>query len=864
MEKNMSEEIVYFEIFPWNDNFDSGIAIVDQQHKQLVCILNRLAAHLANLSAPVVLNEILEELLEYTHYHFSTEERIWSEYFPEDEWHSKHVHTHHGFINKIIELKQNQHNHSFEDLITELVSFLSRWLAYHILDSDKRMCKAVLAMQQGASKEAAKQLVDNEMQGAMQVLIHTVLDMYDNLSNRTLELMKEKSRCRKIEQKLKQSEERWQFILQYDADTIWDWDIKKDRVELSSDLIEQKFGTIHPEDKPVLYQNFQQHLDGKKAFFSFKYRIQRDNKRWYWVLSRGKVVARDDNGQPLRMVGINADITEKELANMIFNQSSEGMMISDSNNLIIMVNPAFTKITGYTLQDVVGKNPGMLSRPNDNASEIYRHMWHDLQVLGEWRGELCNQHKDGHTYIEDLHINTVKNESGEVLYYFSLFNDITAKKKQDALILEQATLDQLTRLYNRKTFTLSLEKEIEKSNRAQQTFAVLIIDVDHFKVINESYSHEVGDQILIEIGKRLLRCVRKSDMVARLGGNEFALLLIDINKALFVDKIVRKIINELNQPFVTGDKKLYINVSIGISLYPTDAQQAATLLINAQQAMTLSKNAGRNQYHYFTAEIQRKAEKRHAMLADMYHALENQEFEVFYQPIQALSSNRIFKAEALVRWHHPKKGLIFPDEFIPLAEQFGLIVDIDKQIFEAAVQQIKSWQKKYTMDFQISINKSPVQLQEKNFLAEVLDFLKQEQISHQSIVLEITENIFIDDTNKISHLLSKLVLQNIDISLDDFGTGYSSLTYLRKFQVSYLKIDRSFVMNMIDNPQDLIMCEAIISMAHKLGIKVIAEGVESPEHVALLKKLDCDFIQGYVLSKPVPATEFERLFLSCQ
>ncbi len=864
-----SSEITFFEIFPWNKNFNTGIDIIDEQHKQLVDILNRLAAHLANLSSSVTLNEIFDELAEYADYHFKTEEKIWSEHLHDDEWFSDHEHTHESFIAKVVALKNEEKIRPLDEVIYEVVSFLSQWLAYHILDSDKRMARAVLAIEEGNSIEEAKIRANEEMSGSMKVLIHTVLSMYDSLSTRTLDLMREKTLRRQAEVALHKSEERWKFILEGGAENIWDWDIEHDTmtfskediplVDLVSDDIERAECTrIHKIDKKRVENDFKAHLEGKTEFFTSQYRILRKNGSWAWVLSRGKVVSRDEEGRALRMVGTHSDITERELASLIYKNSSQAMLISDINNIVISVNPAFTKITGYSEDEAIGKNPKFMTSGLHNAA-FYNEMWERIEETGHWTGEISNRRKNGELYTEMLNINTVTNAFGSVDHYVGLFNDITEQKKADELILEHANIDPLTRLHNRRMFLERLDEEIKRSKRSGVPFALLYMDLDHFKEVNDSLGHDAGDKLLIEVTQRMKNHVRESDIVSRLGGDEFSIIFTDLQGSFAIDRITQDIIDSMCKPFQLDVDHVYISASVGITIYPNDADDASTLLKNADQAMYLAKRSGRACYRYFKPSMQEAAERRQVMINDLHGALDEKQFQVFYQPIVDMKTAEINKAEALVRWNHPERGLVSPDDFIPLAEESGQIIEIGDWVFKEAMRQTDIWKRKYHTEFQVSVNKSQVQFRSARKLDEWLDYLNELGLNGHNIVIEITESILMEDESRISDKLLQLRDMGIEVSLDDFGTGYSSLSYLKKFDIDYLKIDRSFVASLTAESTDMALCEAMIVMAHKLGIKVIAEGIETEEQKHLLDSMGCDYGQGYLFSRPVPASEFEKL-----
>lgn len=859
-----------FEIFPWNENFETGIELIDEQHKQLVLILNRLAANLANLSTPVILNEIFDELAAYADYHFKAEERIWFDNFKNDEWFTKHEQTHGSFINKVIAIKNNQGDKPLDDVIYDIVAFLSKWLAYHILDTDKRMALAVIALKSGSTLEKAKALSNKEMRGSMETVITTVLTMYSALSTRTLDLMREKNLRRQAERALQISEERWKFILDGDKENIWDFNLEdgskyvlKDEIsiiDIIQDNIKDKDSTtrIHPEDIESVKSDFLDHIQGNTKFYTNKHRVIKDNGSCFWVLSRGKVVSRNKNGKPLRIVGTHSDITERELASIIYRNSSQGMMITDLSNNIISINRAFTEITGYTETDVLGKNPRILSSGKHNK-QFYNGMWESLNTSGKWSSEIYNKHKDGHIYCELLSINLVKNKLGTTDYYVSLFNDITEHKKAQETIHKQANFDSLTHLQNRSMFQIKLEKQRLISNRNKLPFALLFVDLDHFKNVNDSLGHEIGDSLLVEASTRIMHSVRETDVVARFGGDEFTIILPDLEDTDCIGRVAQDIILELSKPFNLGLNKVYVSASIGIALYPEDADTLSGLLRNADQAMYKAKESGRSRFNYFTSSMQTLAQERQTLISDLHSALKLKEFELYYQPIFDLKTEKIIKAEALIRWNHPTRGLVNPDDFIPLSEKCGVIVAIGDWVFKEAASQTKEWLDKYNLDLQISINKSPIQFKFESKAESWGKYLNDIGLSSENIVIEITENVLMNNENDILDKLLKLREAGFQIALDDFGTGYSSISYLKKFDIDYIKIDRSFVNNLTLDSQDMILCEAIIGMAHKLGIKVIAEGIETQSQNELLNFMGCDYGQGYLFSKPIPANDFEGL-----
>ncbi len=549
------------------------------------------------------------------------------------------------------------------------------------------------------------------------------------------------------------------------------------------------------------------------------------------------------------------------IAASVYETSSEGILITDANNLIITINTAFTKITGYSLDDVIGKSPNILNSGRHD-DEFFKNMWREINMTGKWQGEIWDKRKNGEIYPKRLMINTVYTEDGFVQRRIAMFTDITQKTEADQLIWEQANFDFLTGLPNRQMFHDRLNQEIKKTNRNNLQLALLFIDLDRFKEINDNFGHDVGDLMLKEVAIRLNQCVRKTDTLSRLGGDEFTVILGELDELNTVERVAHEILTKMSEAFYLGNEVLYISASIGISLYPADASSSESLLTSADQAMYAAKQLGRNRYHYFTQAIQKSAQNRMRLTNELRDALTEGQFRLFYQPIIELNTLNIHKAEALIRWQHPIRGQISPAEFIPIAEETGLITNIGEWVFHEAAQQAAIWRTSYHSAFQISVNKSPVQFRDdaKKYTSWP-DQLKELGQSGQSIVVEITEGMLMDASDLIIKKLLEFRDSGIQVALDDFGTGYSSLSYLKKFDIDYLKIDQSFTRNLSPTSSDMALCEAIIVMAHKLGIKVIAEGVETIEQRDLLIAANCDYGQGYLFSRPVPADEFEKLLI---
>jgi len=550
---------------------------------------------------------------------------------------------------------------------------------------------------------------------------------------------------------------------------------------------------------------------------------------------------------------------DMQLASMVYLNSAEAMMVTDADGKIITINPAFTELTGFSSEEAIGQSPRILNSGLHDRS-FYEAMWQKLQSSGFWQGEIWNKRKNGEIFAEWLTINSIYKEDGCCFRRVALFSDITDKKKTEELIWTQANFDPLTSLPNRRMFNDRLSQEIKKAHRGELRLALMFIDLDHFKEVNDILGHDVGDHLLKESAKRLRACVRDTDTVARLGGDEFTIIVSGLEEAHSVDRIAQEILSKLAGPFHLEGETLYISASIGITIYPDDTIDVEELCKNADQAMYAAKHQGRNRFSYYMPSMRSEAERRMRLYNDLRIALEEGQFQVYYQPIVDLADGSIRKAEALIRWQHPERGLINPGEFIAIAEETGRIVEMGDWVFQQAALQVKRWRKCYRPDFQVSVNKSPVQFQnDETFYKGWIEQLRRLGLNGNSVVIEITEGLLLDNKPIVNDKLLLFRDVGIQVAIDDFGTGYSSLAYLKMYDIDYLKIDRSFIRNLRPDSSDLVVCEAIIAMAHKLGMKVIAEGVETVEQRELLRVAGCDCGQGYLFAKPLPVQAFDAL-----
>lgn len=555
---------------------------------------------------------------------------------------------------------------------------------------------------------------------------------------------------------------------------------------------------------------------------------------------------------------------DNKCARIVFESIGDAVIVTDMCGRIELINPVAQGILGCSQAEAQGKTlSAVFQICDEQTGEVVANpvelVLRDGKTAGRKNHTLRLTHDRREVPIEDsaMPVNDARgNISGVVL----VFHDVTEKKRARQQIEYQARYDELTGLPNRRLFLERLEQAIQESRRTGLPLALLFLDIDLFREVNNTLGHNIGDLLLKEAAQRLKSCVSETDTVARLSGDEFAVILPELGDLSVIERISGNICTALVEPFLLGEEQVFISASIGITLYPNDADTVEELFKHAEQAVHAAKVSGRNRCSYFIPALQEAAEKRMRLIGDLRGALEKQQFMVYYQPIIELATGSIHKAEALIRWQHPKRGMVSPAEFIGIAEETGLINDIGNWVFQQAAQLAKHLQTSYHPSFQISVNKSPVQFHSaKDDFGAWLDYLQQLGLQGNSIAVEITEGLLLDIGSGVTEKLLAMRDAGMQVSLDDFGTGYSSLSYLKKYDIDYLKIDQSFVRDMTYDKDDQALCAAIIVMAHTLGLKVIAEGVETILQRDLLRSMNCDYAQGYLFSRPAPANEFEKL-----
>lgn len=680
-------------------------------------------------------------------------------------------------------------------------------------------------------------------------------------------------RMRRYQSKLEQSEERLRLSLWGSGDELWDWDIQAGQLYRSSSWHQplekpgdsQQFppnrSEIHPQDVERVTSSLQQHMHGMTPIFEASYRIKAANGQWVWVLDRGKVVQLNEQGQAIRMTGTLKNIqqlkeTEERLSLFArcLDNISDAVMVCDTNFALLEVNPAFVSMTGKSRESVLHNVFELCLYPARFLHEIRQA----LLEQGYWAGEIEDKRHNGELYQAELSFDVIKDEQGQVQQFVGVVSDISERKKREAELNRLADTDTLTGLPNRARFSSHLSQLV----REQVEHALLVFDLDNFKKINDSLGHELGDTLLCKLSERLSHFTRFKAKLYRLGGDEFAVVLENTNDIHSITSLAKDLLKQINLPFFIEQHELAITSSIGIVLYPEDGHDPQALLRNADTAMYHAKHEGANRYLFFNDSMNKLAVKRLQVENLIRHGLKEDYFTVFYQPKMDIVTGQLVGMEALVRFITPKKGLISPASFIPVAEETGQILEIGEVVLQKTCEDVKRWIDMGLFHGRVAVNLSAKQFMLPFLCEQIDDILQRSELPSYHLELEITEGTVMQSPTLAIDTMKKLRARGIHLAMDDFGTGYSSLAYLKQFPLNTLKIDKAFVDDM-NTARGRNMVDTIVTIAHNLNLTVVAEGVEHAEQLQQLKQLRCEIIQGYFYSKPLSAHDF-GLFLKQQ
>lgn len=675
---------------------------------------------------------------------------------------------------------------------------------------------------------------------------------------------------RKTHRAIKVSEERLKLTLWGSGDELWDWNIPNGKVHRSNtwnllsfpednvraDL--SHFTNIHPCDLERAKQALNDHLDGKTDYYESTYRVKIQQNQWLWLLDRGKVVERDNKGKALRMTGTLKNIGHLKKAEeqlKLFKRSietiSDGVFITNTSFRFVSVNQSYCKYTGETRQQALASYLEFRQYPDAFTQEVRK----SLRSKGNWKGELEACRINGEKYEMELNIDAIKNDDGDVTHFVGVFSDISERRKTEKELLKLTNIDPLTNLPNRSFFQTSHQYMVKKG----QPHALICLDMDNFKKINDSMGHQIGDILIKQIAKRLQKFTGVNSTCYRLGGDEFSILLENKTDVHSITRFVQRIIDEMTKPFTLENQEFVVTASVGIAFYPNDGFSPQEMLKNADTAMYFAKNSGGNKYQFFSGEMNQNAVRQLQIENLIRQGLKDDCFTVFYQPKVDISSGKLSSMEALVRFEHPEKGYVSPDQFIPLAEKTGQIIEIGEVVLRKACTDTKRWVDQGLFNGRVAINISAKQFELPDLDQTIIKILQESKLSPLHLECEITEGTLMHDPEQAMHMMQRLKEIGIHLALDDFGTGYSSLAYLKHFPLNTVKIDKAFIDGIATSHIDKKMAAAIIDIAHNLGLKVVAEGVEKEDQLNILRHYKCEMLQGYLYSKPLNANRFERL-----
>ena len=674
-------------------------------------------------------------------------------------------------------------------------------------------------------------------------------------------------------QALSKSEARLALALKASELGLWDWNLQTDEVHHTQ--IQELFGLepeyvtamlrhlkprLHPDDLPALRRALVEHLKGRTEDYLIEYRVRHADGHWVWIEDRGRAVERAENGRVIRMVGTRRDISaskaleeQQQLAATVFEAASEGIVIFDPNYALIAINQAFSRVTGYEIDDMLGRNVVELPCSRD-ARRHYGAIHQALEQYGSWQGELVETRKNGEMYPQWLQLNTVRDIRGKVSHIVGFFSDLSARRESEERMRYLTHYDELTGLANRAMFRERLSEAHQRVRQGgYRSLALLHINLDRFKQLNDSLGHEVADQLLQKMARRLVNALPEADTIARLSGDEFAVLFNSYGNLSSLARVATRLSTKLRLPVTIDGHELVVSSSMGISLLPDNAREISALVSQSNMAMQHAKHLGGNNFQFYTDSLQASTLERLQLENQLRKAIEEKQLMVFYQPKLCLATGKLNAAEALVRWDHPTMGRVPPGDFIGLAEETGLIGPIGEFVLRQACWQACEWQRQGLEPIRVSVNLSVHQLRQGKLVSLVRQVLEETGLAPHYLELELTESQLLDSVEHIIATFQQLRDLGVKLAIDDFGTGYSSLSYLKRIPVDYVKIDQAFIRGLGEGTEDAAITRAIIAMAHGLSLKVVAEGVERQEQLEFLKQEHCDEVQGYLISRPIEA-----------
>lgn len=673
-----------------------------------------------------------------------------------------------------------------------------------------------------------------------------------------------------VQRSILENEERLKLTLWSSGDELWDWDIYQGQVFRSNTWGTLDFpqddirvnssyeANIHPNDIQRVQQSLNEHLGEKTEHYEVTYRAKTYKGEWLWILDRGKVVSRDANHQPQRMTGTLKNIShlkEAEEQLKLFKRSietiSDGVFITDTSFKFISVNNSYCKYTGETREQALASYLTFHQYPGAFTEEVKK----SLQQKGNWFGEVESRRTKGEKYEMELNIDAITDEDGKISHYVGVFSDITSRKGTEKELLKLSNTDPLTELPNRSFFQASHNNIVRRDTH----HALICLDMDNFKKINDSLGHQTGDILIKQIAKRLQKMSGTKATCYRLGGDEFSVLIDNSTDIHYITHFAQTILDNMARPFIINKQEFVLGASVGIAFYPEDGSSPQELLKNADTAMYFAKNAGGNKYQFFSGEMNQNAVRQLQIENLIRHGLKEDLFTVFYQPKVDIATGKLVSMEALVRYEHPEKGIVSPAQFVPLAEQTGQIVEIGELVLRKACEDTKRWVDEGLFTGRVAVNISARQFEIPDLDERISNILQKVGLSALHLECEITEGTLMQNPENALRMMQRLRERGIHLALDDFGTGYSSLAYLKRFPINTLKIDKAFIDDIAKSAEDRHMAQAIITIAHNLGLKVVAEGVEYENQLAILRRYKCEMLQGYLYSKPLNSNRFERL-----